>query len=71
MSSEIEGEGKIIGVDNGNPISHEDFKTNRRKAFNGLCLVVLQATAKPGKLRLMARAQGLKEAAIEIESRLP
>ena len=29
---EIQGEGKIIGVDNGNPASHEGFKGNRRKA---------------------------------------
>ena len=33
VSFEIQGEGKIIGVDNGDPLSHEDFKGNRRKAF--------------------------------------
>ena len=26
VAFEIQGEGKIIGVDNGNPVSHEDFK---------------------------------------------
>ena len=68
VTFEIKGEGKIIGVDNGNPASLEDFKANRRRAFNGLCLVIVQATAKAGKIRLVARAEGLKEAAIEIES---
>src|ERR1035441_478382 len=33
----VEGEGKLIGLDNGNPQSHEDYKAARRKAFNGLC----------------------------------
>ena len=39
----IEGEGYIAGVGNGNPISHEDFKANERKAFHGLALVIIQS----------------------------
>ena len=37
---EVEG-GRIVGVDNGNPISMERFKDTKRKAFNGKCLVVV------------------------------
>ena len=37
---EVEG-GRILGVDNGNPISMERFKDTKRKAFNGKCLVVV------------------------------
>ena len=37
---EVEG-GRIVGVDNGNPISMECFKDTKRKAFNGKCLVVV------------------------------
>ena len=36
----VEG-GRIVGVDNGNPISMERFKDTKRKAFNGKCLVVV------------------------------
>ena len=32
-----------MGVDNGNPVSMERFKDNKRKAFNGRCLVVVAA----------------------------
>ncbi len=64
----IEGEGRLIGVDNGNPVDHDSFKADRRKAFNGLCLVILQSTHKPGRIRLTARADGLKEATVEIKS---
>ena len=35
------GGGRIVGVDNGNPISMERFKDTKRKAFNGKCLVVV------------------------------
>jgi beta-galactosidase len=67
IAFEIQGEGKIIGVDNGNPASHESFQAGHRKAFNGLCLAIVQAKSKPGKIRLTARAEGLKEDSIEIE----
>jgi len=64
----IEGEGRLISVDNGNPVDHDLFKADRRKAFNGLCLAILQSTHKPGRIRLTARSDGLKETSVEIKS---
>ena len=49
----------IAGVDNGNPVSMERFKDNKRKAFYGKCLVVLQAE-KDGKTILKATSEGLE-----------
>jgi beta-galactosidase len=66
----IHGEGKIIGVDNGNPLSHEDFKSNRRQAFNGLCLVIVQATATPGSIQLTASSLGLRSGSVRINSKI-
>jgi beta-galactosidase len=60
ISFEIQGEGTIIGVDNRNPFSHEDFKGNNRKAFNGLCLVIVQSRIKPDRIQLTATSPGLK-----------
>jgi beta-galactosidase len=57
---EIKGEGIIAGVDNGNPTSHEYFKAGERKAFHGLCLVVIQSTEKAGGIRLKASSETLK-----------
>ncbi len=62
----IEGEGRIISVDNGNPVDRDLFKAGQRRAFNGLCLAIIQSANKPGKLRLSALSDGLKEASIEI-----
>lgn len=56
----IEGPGKIIGTGNGNPSSHEPDKANHRKAFNGYCLVLIQADMKAGEIRLKASADKLK-----------
>ena len=69
ITFELQGAGKLIGVDNGDPQSHEDYRANHRKAFNGLCLAIVQASRKPGTIRFVARADGLKEAALEIESK--
>ena len=66
VSFEILGEGKIIGVDNGDPVSHEDFRGARRMVFNGMCLAMLQSTAKPGRIQLTATSPGLKPGSVTI-----
>jgi beta-galactosidase len=67
ITFDLQGPAALIGVDNGNPASHEDFKASQRQAFNGLCLAIVQSSRNPGKVRLTACAEGLKEAALEIE----
>ncbi len=65
----INGEGFIAGVDNGDPVSHEHFKASERKAFNGLCLVVVVSTERSGKIYLEASSDGLEEAKVVIETK--
>jgi beta-galactosidase len=62
----LQGEGKLIGVDNGDPQSHEDYKANRRKAFNGLGLAIVQSTAKAGQIRLTASSPNLQSDTLTI-----
>lgn len=69
INFEITGEGKITAVDNGLQTSAEPFKANYRKAFNGLCLAVVQSTEKAGRITLKATSEGLQEAAIVIEAK--
>ena len=64
---EIGGNGFIAGVDNGSPISLERFKDNKRKAFYGKCLVVVQNNGKKGTITLDAVSEGLKHAHIDIK----
>ena len=68
---EIKGEGFIAGVDNGCQTSHEPFKANYRRAFNGLCLVVVQSTEEVGDIILKANTEGLKEAKVNLRSKKP
>jgi beta-galactosidase len=62
----IHGEGAIAGVDNGFQASHEPFKADHRKAYNGLCLVILQSVGSKGKIQLNATSEGLLSATTEI-----
>ena len=64
---EVDGKGFITGVDNGSPISLERFKDNKRKAFYGKCLVVLQNNGNKGKITLKATSEGLNHAHIDIK----
>jgi beta-galactosidase len=65
----VEGEGKLIGLDNGDPQSHEDYKAARRKAFNGLCLAIIQSTGKSGRIRVTATSPGLQPGNLTISTR--
>jgi beta-galactosidase len=65
----LTGNGVIAGVDNGNPVSHEYFKASERKAFHGLCLVVVQSKGERGTIRLSAESGRLQAADIVIQVR--
>ncbi|MGO8736032.1 MAG: beta-galactosidase GalA [Terriglobia bacterium] len=65
---QLSGPGKIIGVGNGDPSSHEPDKAHKRRAFNGLCMVVVQSRKDPGEIQLEASSPGLKPATLAIAS---
>jgi beta-galactosidase len=69
ITFDVQGEGKMIGVDNGDPQSHEDYKAIHRKAFNGLCLAIVQSTATAGQIRIAASSPTLQSDALTIVSK--
>jgi beta-galactosidase len=64
----LSGPGKIIGVGNGDPSSHEADKANERKVFCGLAQVIVQTTKKSGTIKLTATAKNLLAATTMIFS---
>lgn len=63
---EVTGGGKIVGVDNGYQASMEPFKANKRKAFNGKCLVIIQSNYKNEPITLKATSEGLASETLKI-----
>lgn len=66
----LEGPGEIVATDNGDPTSFEPFTAPRRRAFNGLGLVIVRTRAgETGKLVLRAESDGLVPATVTLETR--
>jgi len=69
VSFTLSGPGKIIGVGNGDPSSHEPDKASQRKTFNGFAQVIVQAQKQPGDIILSARSPGLQSATVKITAK--
>ncbi len=68
----LAGDGKIIGVGNGDPSSHEPDKCMegawQRSLFNGKCQVIIQSGTKPGMIHFEAKATGLWSGGTDIQT---
>jgi len=66
ISFRVQG-GKILGVGNGDPSSHEPDQADRRRVFNGYAQVVVRPTPPSRRLILTATAPGLKAVTLKID----
>ena len=67
VSFQVSGAGRIAAVDNGNPATVEPFHAERRKAFNGLALLIVRSRPDaPGKIEVEASADGLRAATLQL-----
>lgn len=79
ISFSIDGPGRIIGVGNGDPASHDPEQyigtpSNpqpqwKRKVFNGFAQVIVQSTNEAGEISLTGKSDGLKSSTIKIVSK--
>lgn len=66
---EVNGEGVVAAVGNGNAASTESFQDSQRKAFQGKCLLVIKSTHNSGKINITASAKGLASESISIRTK--
>lgn len=66
ISFKIDGQAFIAGVDNGDPVTHDPFKADWRKAFHGLALAIVQTKHTPGTIKFTATAKGLEGASVTL-----
>lgn len=66
ISFEIDG-GKILGVGNGNPNSHESDKSDKRSLFNGLCQAIIAPHKGAEHVTIKAVSDGLIDGEITLE----
>ena len=65
----VSGQGKVIGVGNGDPADHESDKGSSRKAFSGLCMALVQSSKAAGNLTVEASSPGLTPASVTISAK--
>lgn len=51
---ELSGRGRILGLDNGQLDRHENYQGNRRKAYTGRAMALVQSDGSPGTMQLTA-----------------
>lgn len=64
----VSGNGSVAGVDNGCQTSMEPFKADYRKAFNGMCLLIVQTDKKAGTIKIEAISDGLQKAVLKLKT---
>ena len=67
ISIEVEGKGRLIGIDSGELNYTGPFKTNTRNAYQGRLLVTIQRTPDTGEIHLTATSPGLSAATLDIK----
>jgi len=65
----IEGEGAIVGTDNGDQNDHVSLKKPERHLFYGKCLAIVQNNGKAGNIILKASVEGMPAQEITIVSK--
>lgn len=64
----VEGEGKLVGVDNGKQDDHQSYQDDNRDAFSGQLVAIVQSTKTAGEITVTASAEGLDPAAVTINT---
>ena len=67
ITFEIIGEAKLLGVDSGWKKSVEKLQSNKSTTHEGKTLLIIQAKDKAGDVKIVAKADGLESASIQIQ----
>jgi beta-galactosidase len=60
----IAGPAILLGLESGDLASHEDYKSNKRKAYNGKLLAYVQSTGQAGTVTITCSSPGLQPVVI-------
>jgi beta-galactosidase len=64
----VAGTGKIAGTDNGYQADTVSLKSNKRRCWKGMALVIVQSSGKKGNITLRATGAGLQPAVLALKT---
>ncbi|MBD0401537.1 glycoside hydrolase family 2 TIM barrel-domain containing protein [Flammeovirga sp. EKP202] len=68
VTFEVEGNVKLLGVDNGAWTNIQDFQSNQLMTSKGRALTIIQTTKKAGDIKLTAKVEGYPQQTITLKS---
>ncbi|MDF2586823.1 MAG: glycoside hydrolase [Anaerocolumna sp.] len=64
----ITGEGRLIGLDNGDSTDYDSYKGTSRRLFSGKLLAIIAAKTTPGEILMEVSSTGLPSATLKMEA---
>ena len=64
----VEGDGVLVGMDNGKQSDHQSFQDDNRDAFSGSLIAIVQSTKEAGEFTVTATAAGLKSDSVKVKT---
>ena len=64
----VEGEGNLLGVDNGDLRNHQSYAGSEMKTYQGKMLAIIRSTRFPGNIRVRVKSKYLKEETLTIKA---
>lgn len=68
VSVEVTGEGRLLGLDNGDSTDYDQYKGFSRRLFSGKLMAIIGATTKAGKISMEVSSKGLSTEKVEFEA---
>lgn len=62
----VQGEGALLGTDNGDSTDMDEYTASSRRLFGGKLLAIVRSTGKKGTIRILANSPGLSGAMITL-----
>ena len=69
ISFDVKGAGSFKAVANGDPTSLELFHIPQMKCFGGMMTLIVSSSQKSGKIKVTARAKGVRKSSVELTTK--
>ena len=69
MEAGLEGDARVVAVDNGNIVSDELHAVSERKLYHGSALVILRAGQNPGDITLITESDDFKTVKTKLQTK--
>ncbi|MDQ6419561.1 glycoside hydrolase family 2 TIM barrel-domain containing protein [Paenibacillus sp. LHD-117] len=65
---EVTGEGRLLGLDNGDSTDFDPYKGTSRRLFSGKLMAIIGSTLQPGRVKVIVHSEGMQSETVEFVS---